>query len=160
VNVDELVVIGWLTEAVRQVAHDQPELWSLNQGEETRVGQVFLVLRGLVSPEWNVDVEYRRRGDLGHIKKRTDGKRARPDILIHRRGDESADGNVLVAEFKNFEAGFLGWASDDGQKVVDLQRQFGYQVGALVSFGPTRTVPGPRILWRRADGMSFGPNAL
>lgn len=157
---DEETIIQWLTVAVQRVALEQPELWSFNEGEETRVAQVLLALRELVPTKWSVDLEYRRRGALGQVKERTSGQRARPDVVIHRRGDESADGNILVAEFKNFELGFLDLSSEDGKKVVDLQGQFGYSVGALISFGPTATVPGPRILWRHSNGTSFGPSSI
>lgn len=39
----------------------------------------------------------------GPRETRSDGRTARPDVVVHRRGDRSADGNLLVVEFKNSE---------------------------------------------------------
>jgi hypothetical protein len=96
----------------------------------------------------------------GATKARVSGKRARPDIAIHRRGDESPAGNLLVAEFKNHEHNFLDWSSEDGTKVIDIQAQFRYTVGARVSFGPGATVRGGRILWRTLGGVCSTPETI
>lgn len=103
--------------------------WSFNQGEETRVGQVFIELRKIVPPDWHVDIEYRRQRPNGSPKRIPrigvpGGSLARPDILIHRRGETTADGNLLIAEFKNYEKDFLDWRTKDGRKVIALQDKF------------------------------------
>lgn len=86
---------------------------------------------------WDVDCEYTREGSRAVPKTNSRGKRKRPDIIIHRRGQLNKDDNLLVIELK-FE-------NDDGNDDAKLKdftsepndnRKFQYQYGLALSFNP------------------------
>ena len=86
---------------------------------------------------WNVDCEYTRKGSNGDPKTNSQGKRKRPDIIIHRRGQLNKDDNLLVIELKfenddgNDDAKLKDFTSELGGK-----RKFQYQYGLALSFEP------------------------
>jgi hypothetical protein len=76
-----------------------------------------------------------------------------PDLIIHRRGRSGADHNLLVAEFKNDRRG-LTPNSLDSQRVNFWMNEFGYQYGAVISFGASLYTFEPLVLWTAASGTS------
>lgn len=139
----------WLSSSIHTVFQDQPELWNWNLGEPARVAEIFFDLRCKVTPPWNVDLEWNREGQLGDTKKlpNVQGKiYGTPDLIIHRRGADSPENNLLVVEFKNkySEAD----EEKDLAKVLDWMDRYGYQFGAVVSLRRARNGSlDPRSMW-------------
>ncbi|MEA2032127.1 MAG: hypothetical protein U9N41_00915 [Euryarchaeota archaeon] len=86
---------------------------------------------------WDVDCEYTREGSQGDSKTNSQGKRKRPDVIIHRRWQSNKDDNLLVIELK--------FKNDDGNDDAKLreftskpkgEREFQYQYGLALSFKP------------------------
>ena len=140
-------VQNWLSSAVAAVGRLQSDLWALDVRERSRVAQVAMVLRALVPPGFDVDVDYRREGIDRRTKQKRNGEAAEVDLVVHHRGRSGADHNLLVAEFKVRHDETFDWNKEDGDKVTYFQEQFGYVVAALVGFGPDDTTVDPQIMW-------------
>jgi len=90
-------------------------------------------------PSWNVDCEYDRYGqlrkELERIRECAEERttdRILPDIIIHRRGGNGPDNNLLVIEMKRHATE----DTCDFQKLcgLTLQRgQFGYRFGLYIN---------------------------
>lgn len=88
---------------------------------------------------WDVDCEYTREGSRAVSKTNSRGKRKRPDIIIHRRGQLNKDDNLLVIELK-----FENDDGNDDAKLKDFTSepndnrkfQYQYQYGLALSFNP------------------------
>jgi hypothetical protein len=94
-------------------------------------------------PEWNVDCEYDRyeqlRKELARIRECSE--RATdyilPDIIVHHRGFNGPDNNLLVIEIKRNAA----HDPCDFQKLIGLTAQagpFGYQFGLYINVNAGR----------------------
>lgn len=99
-----------------------------------RVGiHLYEILKGTQFAALHLDCEYNKHGD---DPKKLDELAIRPDLLIHRRGDD--DHNVLAVEFG-------GWwkkpakVESDRDKLRKLTSQdfaYKYQLGVLVNLNP------------------------
>jgi hypothetical protein len=140
----------WLANAIHDIDAQQPELWSWNVGERTRVAEIFLRLRETdpFPGRLQVDTEWNREGRLGNPKQLTPNTNntGTPDIVLHRRGFSSISDNLLVAEFKNFVPGTATSVSDQ-EKVELWTTRFSYQLGAVISLGPSGKVFDPAARW-------------
>ena len=90
------------------------------------------------------DPEYNRHG---HDTKELDGSEIVPDLILHHRGDDSA--NILVVEFKKKGQSL----KSDRVKLAKLTGSpyyFRYQLGLLIVFGIDKIT----LEWFR-DGLSF-----
>lgn len=110
-------------------------------------------------PDWKVDCEYNRieddpneykylfleTGESGHVSVfDTDGSRVYPDIVIHHRGRNGREDNLLVIEVK------LGWSTQDSTRDLRKLRAFTgqvpvrqivtYQFGLFVKFAADGSV--------------------
>ena len=83
---------------------------------------------------WDVDVEYNREGDMTDSKGDDKGKLI-PDIVLHHRGLNKRESNLLALEVKGF------WNEEDREKdVKKLQRlhdKYRYKYLYRIEFGPT-----------------------
>ncbi len=85
-----------------------------------------------------VDCEYNRRVNNlerldDNLKKLSDDRNRRPDIVVHKRGCKGS--NTLVVEVKKSNSGAQ---SDDEYKLEELTRvqgDYGYQLGLFLEFG-------------------------
>ncbi len=161
---EELLAKSWLATAVQSAGMADAELWSHDVSERARVAAVFYALRHLVdssSHEWSVDCEYNRAGASapkpGAPSAAGSLERGRvlgtPDIVVHRRGLSGPANNLMVVEFKTTYQN-LRSCSRDIEKVEFWKLEFGYQLGAVVGFGPHRTVFDPKVRWLNKDGWS------
>lgn len=96
-------------------------------------------------PEHNVDCEYNNDLDSESGRKQVicgnkpDPSRVRPDIIVHRRGLNGRDNNLLIVEIKKL----TGSTSDiemDRKKIkkfleVGIESHYEYLCGALVTLG-------------------------
>ncbi|GIU70712.1 MAG: hypothetical protein KatS3mg003_0191 [Candidatus Nitrosocaldaceae archaeon] len=86
----------------------------------------------ILFPDWNVDLEYNRRGKE---QKRTHDRNEliRPDIIIHKRGKQD---NLLVIESKKYN----NCSDEDIMKLEYLTNQnnkYKYKLGLFIRFGKT-----------------------
>jgi hypothetical protein len=135
--------------ALAEVSSAYPELWSLGVGERAKVAAVYSELRRLVGDRWKTDLEWNRQGPAGVVKTWSDQTETRagtPDLIVHQRGLSGAANNLLVAEFKTNRSA-MHEKSADYRRVRFWMDEFGYQVGAVASFGANSRDNAPRILW-------------
>lgn len=107
----------------------------------------------------HVDLEYNRFGeDADNIKVRPDGAKVRPDILVHRRGDSTAQGCFAAIEVKargkdaavrdDFSSGVTTFLGDDYLYpvffYVDLRRVSPFAELTRVNRGAPKLNPDPR----------------
>lgn len=159
-----------LTEAISIVADRQPELFTLKVGERAISAQIGWTLGNLVMhlnelDGWSVDLEYDREGMAGELKVRYDQESPQPrhqmssglkhssvqgvpDIVLHHRGFQGPDDNLLVVEIKRTYRIFAA-TSVDRIKVNEFMDRHGYQHGCLVGLGPRIGVCAPEISWRK-----------
>lgn len=84
-------------------------------------------------PDWDVDCEYNRQGFGMNSKEDEEGNRRYPDVIVHHRGRQGAENNLLVLEAKPI------WASE-GRKAVDKQKlnrmvdKFDYQHAYFLTY--------------------------
>lgn len=102
-----------------------------------RVGIHFHeILKGSRFSAFDLDSEYNKHGD--DAKKRSNGSSMRPDLLIHRRGND--DDNILAVEFSAF------WQDEskivrDRDKLIELthpEYDYKYKLGVLVKLEDNR----------------------
>src|SRR5262249_38421683 len=90
-------------------------------------------------PEWNVDCEHNRQGQDGQPKKRANGKRVRPDIIVHHRGRLEPEHNLVAIELKRRSSRADDSKAREYTAAPDRYRRFQYQFGlALGLSGPRR----------------------
>lgn len=150
------VAKDWLSLSVHRAGLEQAELWKLGVGERARVAQVFRYMCDVVTPDWDVDCEYNRELSDPKSAPPSDASPSglgTPDLVVHRRNKQFSLNNLLVAEFKPTHSNQAA-NSRDMQKVRYWIDTFGYQVGAVVSFGPSKTRFDPRVTWVLAGGNS------
>ncbi len=127
-------LINLLRAAVDLMREEEPSLLDMEGLEQALVFRVGVYLQELLKKtelnDYNLDCEYNKQ-ESDH-KRDVEGNLMRPDLLIHRRGDNSEGSNKLAVEFK-------GWwnkkLSPDKRKLCDLTHSEGgyaYQLGVLV----------------------------
>jgi hypothetical protein len=85
-------------------------------------------------PGWHVDCEYNRQGlDLDSVKRGSTGKRMRPDICIHHRGELALEHNLLVIEIKKSDSTHDFEKASEYTKCPAGKRKFQYQYGLALS---------------------------
>jgi hypothetical protein len=140
-------------------------------GERAVAAQICWALRDLViraheCRNWTIDLEYDREGVAGELKLRYDlenpeprtqsvgaldrpsRKMGVPDIVLHHRGSQGPDDNLLVVEVKRTYRIFSN-ISADRLKVNEFMDRHGYQYGCLVGLGPQIGACNPKISWRK-----------
>lgn len=159
-----------LRDAIVTVVGNQPELFTLKVGERAVAAQIGWALSDLVTRayewrNWSVDLEYDREGLFGELKLRYDRRRPQPrnhsvdgldrlskvgvpDIILHHRGIQGPDHNLLVVEVKRTHRIFTE-RSADRMKVNEFMDRHGYQYGCLVGLGPRIGAYKPKISWRK-----------
>ncbi len=124
-------------------SNDQYLINQFNQSEKDHVSERSIVFRfGIYFNEYciknfskyNLDVEYNR--NCNDVKRLSDGEAVIPDIILHKRGNNS--NNLLVLEFKTW------WNSDQTKDKIkiknfrDEKNGYNYQYGAVILIGKTR----------------------
>jgi len=95
-------------------------------------------------PGWDVDCEYNRTGFEDELKRNSDNKYKRPDIVIHKRGYSERENNLLWVEVKVDNADTIC----DIDKLIEFttapmgKRTIQYKYGLSVSF-----LPGIKLIW-------------
>jgi hypothetical protein len=169
-----------LSKAVAIVTRKQPELFDLKVGERAISAQIGWALESLVRQTaelglWSVDIEYDREGLEGELKRRYDQvetipqhqsspglkpafKLGVPDVVVHHRGPQGPEDNLLIVEIKRTHRIFAK-NSIDRRKVDEFMGRHGYQYGCLLGLGPTVGICQPRISWRRLTDATWSPCA-
>jgi hypothetical protein len=169
-----------LSKAVAIVTRKQPELFYLKVGERAIAAQIGWALECLVRHttelgRWSVDIEYDREGLEGELKRRYDqaeqipqcqsslglkpaSKLGVPDVVVHHRGPQGPEDNLLVVEIKRTHRIFAK-NSIDRRKVNEFMGRHGYQYGSLIGLGPKVGICQPRISWRRLADATWTPSA-
>ncbi len=85
---------------------------------------------------YNVDLEYNR--DKKNIKRRSNGKEIRPDIIIHKRNNK--EHNLCVFEIKknSVEEEKVKRDKGDISKLQDEVEKFNYKLGVFLAIQPER----------------------
>jgi len=109
------------------------------RADEWSIAHRFALYLEREIPGWNVDCEYNKQGENYDPKTNARSvrktKRARPDIILHHRGQLSREHNLLVVELKVADTA-------DDTKVKEFtrspagKRKFQYQFGLALSFLP------------------------
>jgi hypothetical protein len=104
----------------------------LNEAHEQTVTHRLAVYLDPLFPNWNVDCEFNRVGEE-QDPKRLANSNARPDLVVHRRGQSGPENNLLYCEAKTSIATHEAEARDIA-KIEDATKQypgtqFGYQYG-------------------------------
>jgi hypothetical protein len=122
-----------VAEAIRRLYSKDKFLISNETNERTISGRLGIYLTAIF-PDYDVDCEYNRKGDLpkrliGLVEKvKTDDLKARtvyPDIIIHRRGTDA--NNLLVIEVKCGDIKSKAIGDKDIIKLKAYRKQLGYQ---------------------------------
>jgi hypothetical protein len=82
--------------AIAKLNSDDAYLFPVRLSEWTVAFRLGVYLNALFEG-WNVDAEYNRKGK--NAKRRASGKRFRPDIIFHTRGEEEP--NLIAFELKD-----------------------------------------------------------
>lgn len=122
-----------LKNSIEKVYQESPSLLEKKGIEQAIVFRVGIHLHSMIKEEnalarYHLDCEYNKKGD--NPKKDINGNVIRPDLLIHKRGE---DNNILAVEFKG------GWnqknIDNDKDKLCNLTHPaqgYAYQLGILV----------------------------
>jgi hypothetical protein len=172
--------IDLLFSAIATVADTQPELFKLRVGERAVTAQIGWALAALIMQaeagrNWSVDLEYDRERIAGELKLRYDRKnpepRSRavneslsfrlgvPDIVVHRRGLQGPDHNLLVVELKRTYVSLTS-GSVDRMKVNEFMDRHGYQYGCIVGLGSRIGACDPQVSWRRLANRQWRTMAV
>jgi hypothetical protein len=92
-----------------------------------------------VDCEYNNDLDSESGRKKVHYPDGSESGRVRPDIIVHHRGRNGAEDNMLVVELKKCGAGQLEVESDR-QKLIGFTstngcNHFSYMLGAALTFG-------------------------
>jgi hypothetical protein len=144
------VIRSALESAIGEVIAKEAALLQINAGEQAIAHHLANYLRQALQSQLNVDVEYNKhrtgrkvlllptKGDPSGIQQQTI---VRPDIIVHRRGDDEA--NLLVIEVKKPSQDL----ERDRQKLYAFKDQLGYQYAAHVILGRLDEKPVGEIRW-------------
>ena len=120
-NVKEIIII-----ALYQFYKNDSYLIDTKQHEQTLCAKLAYYMQALFQ-DWHVDVEYNRQG---HDIKRLNGKRVRPDIIVHRRGSEGPNLVALLCK--------AHWNDQDRQNDIEqlklYRNELGYQNAFRIEF--------------------------
>lgn len=108
-------------------------------------------LKPLLERRWDIDCEYNRATDaagVADIKRRSDGRRVYPDLLVHRRRERESENNLLVLELKTNNASQPHEGGSVGS-VADLVDMYRYQHGVFVDLGLADGSIEPTWKWYR-----------
>jgi hypothetical protein len=117
-------------------------LFTVGSSEWSIAHKLAVYLEKLI-PGWNVDCEYNRQGVNKKEKTGKNGKKVRPDIILHHRGRVELEHNLLAIEIKTRED-----QGNDSKKVKKFttspegKRRYQYQYGLflLLMSSPSSTV--------------------
>lgn len=124
-----------IDEVIRELFRNDNEL--LREGLEWAISHRIAVYLEPFFNGWNIDCEYTKMGHNFKTKHDSNGDYTRPDIVIHRRGLESKEMNLLVIELK-----FENNDGFDFHKLIEFtsepkgDRIFQYQYGLAISLHP------------------------
>jgi len=123
--------------ALRKLAENDRYLLQYDLGERCIASRLAMYLQQEF-PEYSVDVEYNRHGDVpkrlglpeecANYRNRNGEALAVPDIIVHRRGPDGP--NLLVLELKKTTNRDL--RACDHERVRAFRAQLGYAFGALI----------------------------
>ena len=140
---EEVEVRGGLEQALKRLRAADQHLLENNSNERSIAARLAMYLHEHFSPEYDVDVDYNRKGDASAAKRlklpeewRRPTDRVMPDVIVHHRGCNSQ--NLLVIEMKkspNKES-----RERDGQRIKAFCEQLDYSYGARVEC-ETKTKP-------------------
>ena len=130
-------IIRKIKEALLALYRVDGNLIANKANEATITTQLVGYLRqAFATDRWSVDFDYNRDG---HDPKRdSDGRRIRPDIIIHHRTPDrttrhSSTNNLIAMEVKGY------WNKEDRgcdtRKLLDLGRHYGYRYLFRVELG-------------------------
>lgn len=116
-------------EAVKRFIDNDKELLDLKVYEPAVSHRIAVYLERVFNSNLlNFDCEYDKRFDLP--KMTLDGKKFRPDILVHKRNCNSS--NILAIEIK--KAKKSKFDEDKLQKLTSLSEEYKYQLGVFIYF--------------------------
>jgi hypothetical protein len=121
-------------EAINMV-FDRDAILMTQENSEWAIAHRLAVYLEQMLPGWNIDCEYNRQGQDTDIKTKTNGKKVRPDIIVHHRGLLTPEHNLLVAEIKKTNS-----SNADHVKLKEYtftpnnKRRFQYQYGLAIVF--------------------------
>jgi hypothetical protein len=110
-----------------------------DSAHECSIAHRLAVYLETACPVWNIDCEYNRIGQNHNIKQNTEGKKIRPDVIVHHRDKLEIEHNLLAIEVKKAASDH---DSKDIGKLQDLtakpkgKRRVQYQYGLALSFVP------------------------
>lgn len=106
-----------IAESLQELIEKDDELIN-NHASEWAIVHRFAVYLEKRLPKYNVDCEYNL-----HINnpKRLDGNLIRPDVLVHKRGEDSA--NLIAIEFRKKKRG----RDALDQRLQNFKQQFNYR---------------------------------
>jgi len=145
-----------LQNAVQRLLRDDYFLLEYDVHEQTIAHRIAVYLEPVFS-EHHVDCEYNNDLDSETGRKRVrypdqiEASDVRPDIVVHHRGLNGPQHNILVVELKKLP-GTTEELNTDRNKLCDFtargqQKHFGYRCGALVMLGVKDRAGEIRIEW-------------
>lgn len=161
-------IADYLHDAWAELLNKHGNLFPEEAGEPSVSGAFAPLLEGLCHDGLLPITEYDKMNDdlKTRIEKQVmlgnDIEAIRPDIVIHRHGDDSLDGNLLAIEMKKWANG--DWRHDE-DKLIEITspprepRMFQYRFGLLIRFRTTGQV-GAAILFCDGDQFALDPNTF
>ena len=143
---EEVDVRGGLEQALSTLWQDDKHLLENNVHEQSITSTLACYLREPFSPEYNVDVEYNRdRNSIKRLSPQNEPVIVVPDVIVHRRGDNSR--NLLVIEMKKKSPNQDGVDWDRQRIEAFCKDPFNYCFGALVEVECETNTPAIRAEW-------------
>lgn len=137
-------------QSIQNIIYDVLDLIQINdqmiirKGQELALSNKIGMYLSQKLPGWHVDCEYNRVGFNDGKKLASAGNKKRPDIIIHRRGHQDIDSNLLWIEVKVENISI----NDDVDKLKEFTsapsgaRKVQYLYGLSISF-----VPAIKLVW-------------
>lgn len=129
-----------IDEAIRKIVVNDKLL--INKGQELALSNKLGMYLFSYFPGWDVDCEYNRIGFEDELKRNSDNRYKRPDVIIHKRGYPERESNLLWVEVKI--------DNDDTTNDINKLKEFTsppmgnrtiqYKYGVSVSFLPYITL--------------------
>lgn len=145
-----------LDAALKDLVRDHRELLNRNVNEHN-ISQHLAILLGSKFADFAVDCEYNLDIDDASGRKRVYGANsargtlATPDVIVHRRGMNGSENNILAVELKKH--GVRAPSCDHDRRklchytAIDGRNHLGFLLGALVVVGVDRRAGEYRIDW-------------
>lgn len=159
---------GKLVTAWAALFAEQAHLFRDDDDEETVSGAFARFLETLRSDGLLVNTEYATMNDQIQARVRKaislgqDIEEVKPDIVIHRPGDDSIEGNLLAIEMKKWINS--DWRHDE-DKLIEMTsdprppREFQYRFGLLLRFRQTGVI-GEATLFKGGESFYLNPATL